>query len=236
MKFLQHLLFFTLSFFVITALAGGPDKAPPKPPLSFFVFDASVGPSFMHDPDHLTGTNEIPGVTAAASLPIDASTYTGYNLGLMFGYQIYALRFAVQYLFFSNRIKHYFANDVDESLRYGHWKAHAVMMNVLFYFSKLFTILTPYAGIGLGYARVNYDILADFSGSRSTNFFAYQVIVGVSMMVSRRLGLFVDYRYLGTAGDVRVSLPQTPGLFLMQWRQHYHVSTLNAGVELRFAA
>ncbi len=62
---------------------------------------------------------------------------------------------------------------------------------------------TPYIGAGAGVAVVNFDGLSPVGGSRisdSEHVFAYQGIAGVTYKIDDRMGLFTEYRYVGT-GD-----------------------------------
>lgn len=61
---------------------------------------------------------------------------------------------------------------------------------------------TPYIGAGAGVAVVDFDALSPVGGSRisdSEHVFAYQGIAGVTYKIDDRLGLFTEYRYVGTA-------------------------------------
>ncbi len=62
---------------------------------------------------------------------------------------------------------------------------------------------TPYVGAGIGGAVVDFDDLSPVGGSRITHsdhVFAYQGIAGVTYKIDDALGLFTEYRYVGT-GD-----------------------------------
>jgi outer membrane protein OmpA-like peptidoglycan-associated protein/outer membrane protein W len=61
---------------------------------------------------------------------------------------------------------------------------------------------TPYIGAGIGGAVVDFDDLSPVGGSRvsdSDHVFAYQGIAGVTYQVDDQMGLFTEYRYVGTA-------------------------------------
>lgn len=62
---------------------------------------------------------------------------------------------------------------------------------------------TPYVGAGIGGAVVKADGYSPVSGSRisdSDHVFAYQGIAGVTYEIDPQLGVFTEYRYVGT-GD-----------------------------------
>ncbi|PIW25886.1 MAG: cell envelope biogenesis protein OmpA [Rhodospirillales bacterium CG15_BIG_FIL_POST_REV_8_21_14_020_66_15] len=61
---------------------------------------------------------------------------------------------------------------------------------------------TPYIGAGIGGAVVDFSDLSPVGGSRisdSDHVFAYQGIAGVTYKIDDRMGLFTEYRYVGTA-------------------------------------
>ena len=61
---------------------------------------------------------------------------------------------------------------------------------------------TPYVGAGIGGAAVKASAYSPVSGSRvsdSDHVFAYQGIADVNYKIDDRLGLFTEYRYVGTA-------------------------------------
>ena len=61
---------------------------------------------------------------------------------------------------------------------------------------------TPYIGAGIGGAVVDFNDLSPVGGSRvsdSDHVFAYQGIAGVTYQVDDQMGLFTEYRYVGTA-------------------------------------
>jgi outer membrane protein OmpA-like peptidoglycan-associated protein len=71
------------------------------------------------------------------------------------------------------------------------------MANLLYDFGRDWPI-RPYIGVGAGAANVNVD--SNVTASNSEWAFAYQGIVGVSWAVTDRLDIFIDGRYLRTAG------------------------------------
>lgn len=80
----------------------------------------------------------------------------------------------------------------------GDITAWSTMINGLYDF-KSRSPFTPYLGLGLGVARVNYDGVTPIGGSRindSDNVLAYQGIAGVSYALGDNVDLTADYRYL----------------------------------------
>ena len=76
----------------------------------------------------------------------------------------------------------------------------SAIINGLYDF-KLEGPLTPYLGLGIGVARINYDGVTPVGGSRiddSDTVFAYQGIAGVSYDLGDDMALTADYRYFRT--------------------------------------
>lgn len=84
----------------------------------------------------------------------------------------------------------------------GDASSFAGMVNVLYDFHSG-SLITPYAGGGIGVANVTFN---DFGVSGIPNViddddtvFAYQAIVGASLELNARVDLTADYRYFATA-------------------------------------
>lgn len=92
-------------------------------------------------------------------------------------------------------------NDIDDVAGVagsGDVSALTVMGNVL-YDIDLGSRVTPYVGIGVGVARVDFDGVSPVGGSAvddDDTAFAYQGIVGAAYEISDRFKLTLDYRYL----------------------------------------
>lgn len=76
----------------------------------------------------------------------------------------------------------------------------SIMLNGLYDFRNE-SRFTPYLGLGVGGANVNFSDVAPVGTTRLDDdawTFAYQGIAGVSYAVNNQWDLFADYRYLGT--------------------------------------
>jgi len=74
------------------------------------------------------------------------------------------------------------------------------MINVLYQF-ETGTMFRPYLGVGLGASSVRLDNITPIAGTRiddSDVVFAYQGIAGAMIDIDQALGVFLEYRYLGT--------------------------------------
>ena len=83
----------------------------------------------------------------------------------------------------------------------GETSMFGLMFNGLYDF-KTNSRWTPYIGAGIGAAVIKASDLSPVGGSRiskSDQVFAYQGIAGVNYKIDDQLGLFTEYRYVGTA-------------------------------------
>ncbi|MEO5374136.1 MAG: OmpA family protein [Alphaproteobacteria bacterium] len=82
----------------------------------------------------------------------------------------------------------------------GDVRALSLMANVNYDFNTG-TAITPYVGIGLGGARVDFGGVRPVGGSRvgdEDTVFAYQGLAGASYRLNDAVSLFSDYRYFAT--------------------------------------
>lgn len=88
----------------------------------------------------------------------------------------------------------------------GSVDVYSIMKNFIIDIQIPRPFLTPYVGIGIGYANVD----ADFNPSTGLTFensssFAWQPIAGASLLLRERLSYYVEYRYFSTT-DLAVTL------------------------------
>lgn len=76
--------------------------------------------------------------------------------------------------------------------------AYSAIGNVIFDFTNA-SPFTPYAGLGLGAARIDYDNVSPVGGSRVNDgdiVMALQGVAGLSLDLSPSISMFTDYRYM----------------------------------------
>jgi outer membrane protein OmpA-like peptidoglycan-associated protein len=76
--------------------------------------------------------------------------------------------------------------------------AYSAIGNVIFDFSNA-SAFTPYAGLGLGAARIDYDNVSPVGGSSVDDgdmVLALQGVAGLSLELSPSISMFTDYRYM----------------------------------------
>lgn len=84
--------------------------------------------------------------------------------------------------------------------------AYSAIGNVIFDFTNASPV-TPYAGLGLGAARIDYDNVSPVGGSRVNDgdtVLALQGIAGLSLALSPSIAMFTDYRYMA-AGNPQLT-------------------------------
>ncbi|MGH6718340.1 MAG: OmpA family protein [Alphaproteobacteria bacterium] len=98
----------------------------------------------------------------------------------------------------------YRENDIDQlsglANGLGDSDAFNAMVNFL-YDLRNQTDFTPYIGVGAGYLDLSLDNVTPIGGGvldDSDGLFAYQGIAGVTYALNDQIGIFVDYRYVGT--------------------------------------
>ena len=110
-------------------------------------------------------------------------------------------------------------------------EAYSLMKNFLLELNGNQNRLTPYLGIGIGYAYVdpNFSTVSGASADGG-GAFAYQPIAGVSFDATQKADLFFEYRYFRTAELESVDLA-LPG---QQINSNYDAHNLFFGVRFEF--
>ena len=188
MRLIRTVLF-GLCAFALPFAASAEDKG--------FYVGAGGGANFQRDSD-------IDGSGSSAS----ADMKTGWAAAVSGGYR-YGNGWRTELELSHRRNNADKVNDVDTN---GSANATSGMVNLL-YGLKTGTKWTPYAGVGVGAARVKFNEV----GTNATNSidgsdvkFAYQGIAGFGYRVTEEAELFADYRYMGTldvgANNMRLSM------------------------------
>ena len=151
------------------------------------------------------------GVTPANSF--DLNTSQGYNAALAIGAKFGSLRAEIEGV--------YRRNDNDK-FNQGGTNAGAdgdlSTLNVFlngYYEIDIFGIVTPYAGVGVGYGTVSLD-LKNLNGTLVVDdddtVYSYQLMAGAAINVTENLSLTGEYRYYDTITDAELTLSNAPGL------------------------
>lgn len=146
--------------------------------------------------------------------PLDAPFFAGVDLGptikieykpafnnpiiaAAIGYKSGPLRYELEALFATSKFRS--IGDIEIG---GDTKVAAALVNAFYDFDNVSTVVVPYLGLGIGYAHLSTDIplFSDLAFLKaSDNRFAFQGVLGTTINFTSNFGLFVDYRYLGTA-------------------------------------
>jgi opacity protein-like surface antigen len=129
---------------------------------------------------------------------------TGYLIGTSFGYKWHlGLEVEAEVIYRRNGLDHYHFKhghfDAD-----GHLRKWSYMANVKYYL-PLYWYLSPYFGLGAGYAHqklvINHIDDAKSHASRTKDGFAWQVLGGMTCYLCNHLDLDLKYQYLQLRGS-----------------------------------
>ena len=188
----------TLSLAVsATAFADTPAESA-APADAFFAAEGQSGWS------SLAGT-AAPGNAASTVMPLSTGAESGESQGWQ---PMESLRLELEYLYRSTGIDR--VSQIAEREPVG--EAHNLMANALIDF-KFTDWVTPYLGVGVGYARVE-PTTGPFQ-EIGRDVFAYQGIVGLSVPFSDSVSFFADGRFL-RSDEFDIGLSD-PGSHLRSW-------------------
>ena len=158
----------------------------------------------LNSVDDLTGQSPVDGATSS-SFDFDNGVGFGFALGQ---YQGYNLRTEVEYTFRTNDTDQIsLTENVGDAFTSsdfgfnGQLSAHAGMANLIWQFrGHRSRWIRPYVGAGAGFAflnanfnRLGQDVLTNGNDGDST--FAYQFFAGLNTQLTRRMDVFLEYRY-----------------------------------------
>ncbi len=133
----------------------------------------------------------------------NAHYFYGYNVGGSMGYQKNALRYEFQYTYLYAATDRYNVNqkkarDVD-----GGTKANVLMANFYYDFPEIFMSISPFLGVGIGYAFMDATLNSTSRFDRphfntDQNAFAYQGGGGLTYNFSKQFAMNAAYRYTAT--------------------------------------
>ena len=84
-----------------------------------------------------------------------------------------------------------------------------------YYEMDFFGVVTPYAGVGVGYGTVSLN-LKQLDGTLVVDdddtVYSYQLMAGAAVNVTENLSLTAEYRYFDTITDAELTLSNAPGI------------------------
>lgn len=133
-----------------------------------------------------------------------AAFENGYNVGGSIGYKSNPLRYEAEYTFINASAKAFRVNHIPQFDVSGYASANLIMANVFYDTPEMLPALTPYLGLGIGYAYIQDSL----SGLRSqgpvyfsarTSSFAYQGMLGITYNFAEQYAAYLGYRYVATS-------------------------------------
>lgn len=134
----------------------------------------------------------------------DGSGYSaGYNAGGRIGYQSNPIRYEAEYTFLRATLKHFDINYVPQNNVTGFSSANLLMANLYYDFPEMLPAISPYLGIGIGYAYLQANMEStgpDYISylSFNDNAFAYQGTAGLTYNFAENYAVNLAYRFVAT--------------------------------------
>ena len=135
------------------------------------------------------------------------SSYNGgYNAGGRIGYQSNPIRYELEYTYLNATANRFRVNSIGQNHIQGSSTANFIMANLYYDFPEFLAAISPFAGIGIGYAFMQATLegegplgLTHFEANG--NAFAYQGTVGLTYNFSENYALNASYRYTATGNN-----------------------------------
>ena len=139
------------------------------------------------------------------NLFIDGPSYNGgYNAGGRIGYQSNPLRYELEYTYLHADLKEFYINNIRQTNTSGNSLASMVMANVYYDFPDMVPCISPFLGLGIGYAHVESKLESVSPAFGTTyfkgtdNVFTYQASTGLTYNFAENYALNLSYRYAAT--------------------------------------
>jgi opacity protein-like surface antigen len=160
------------------------------------------------------------------TLHSDVKYNLGYNAGVRLGYQSTPMRYEFEYTYINADARRYRIDDIEQINVGGSASANLVTANLYYDFPELWNAISPFIGVGIGYALMKTTLTTSdlFSAARfslNSNQFAYQGIAGLTYNFSENYAINANYRYTATTSSTRFG-------------RSFQVQMGNAGVIYRF--
>ena len=130
----------------------------------------------------------------------------GYNVGGRIGFKSNPMRYEAEYTFIHANARNFQLNYALQSGVTGYSSANLLMANVYYDTPEMLPAISPFLGLGLGYAYVQNGLNSTgpvvplyFSASR--NSFAYQGTVGLTYDFAENYAINLAYRYVATTSS-----------------------------------
>lgn len=143
-------------------------------------------------------SNTIDGVFRNSSL-----YHWGYNVGGRIGYQSNPIRYEAEYTSLESNLSTFNVDYVEQTDVTGYASASLFMGNIYYDFPEILPAVSPYLGVGLGYAYLHAALNSTGPNSATyfsttDNAFAYQGTVGLTYNFAEHYAMNFAYRYVAT--------------------------------------
>lgn len=130
----------------------------------------------------------------------------GYNAGGRIGFQSNPIRYEFEYTYLEVNPDRYRINFINQLGINGQVTANLVMANLYFDFPEILDAISPFVGIGIGYAfmQTSLNSTGPFYVTffkQNENAFAYQGTAGLTYNFSENYALNAAYRYTTTSNS-----------------------------------
>lgn len=128
---------------------------------------------------------------------------SGYHAGGRLGFKSNPLRYEGELTYIAADINKFHLNSLPATGIKGDTSATVAMANIYYDFADFVPAVSPFVGLGLGYAWVDGTLASDnpFGYTRyhgSNTVFAYQATAGLTYNFAENYALNVGYRYVGS--------------------------------------
>ena len=130
----------------------------------------------------------------------------GYDVGGSVGYQSYPIRYEFQYTYLYADTNQYSSNYIKRLKIDGGTKANILMANLYYDFPAFTGNLSPFVGVGIGYALMHATLNSTSRFhrphfNRDQNSFTYQGLAGLTYNFRKNFAVNALYRYTATGNN-----------------------------------
>ncbi|KTD30898.1 opacity protein-like surface antigen [Legionella moravica] len=128
---------------------------------------------------------------------------SGYNAGGRIGFQSNPLRYEAEYTYLRANLKHFDIDHINQRDASGYSSGNFLMANIYYDFPEMLPAISPYLGLGIGYAYLQANLsssgpIAPSFFSVSDSAFAYQGTAGITYNFAENYAVNLAYRYVAT--------------------------------------
>lgn len=156
---------------------------------------------YAYFPDNISAFN-------SSGLLLNGTSYNGgYNVGGRIGYQSNPIRYELEYTYLFANSSFFNINNVQQTDIIGSSSGNLIMTNLYYDFPEMLPAISPYLGVGMGYAMLQTTLTSTDPVLGNTYFnvnedsFAYQGTAGLTYNFAENYAVNIAYRYTAAAGN-----------------------------------